>query len=71
VTLVLPKALHGAVPKVVGLPFGRAQARLQRYRLEWKVDGHPSPAAKVIAQTPHWGIAGKRGLVVTLTVKRG
>jgi membrane peptidoglycan carboxypeptidase len=71
VTLVLPKALHGAVPKVVGLPLGRAQARLERYHLKWKVDGHPSPAAKVIAQTPHWGLAGKRGLVVTLAVKPG
>jgi hypothetical protein len=25
----------------------------------------------VIAQTPRWGVAGKRGLVVTLVVKRG
>jgi hypothetical protein len=73
VTLVLPKALHGAVPKVVGLRLGRAQGRLEHLHLKWKVDGHPhpSPAAKVIAQTPRWGVAGKRGLVVTLVVKRG
>jgi len=71
VTLVLPKALHGRVPKVVGLRLGRAKARLERYHLKWKVDGEPPAAAKVIAQTPRWGVAGKRGLVVTLVVKGG
>jgi beta-lactam-binding protein with PASTA domain len=70
VTLVLPKALQGAVPKVVGLRLGRAEARLERYHLKWKVDGSPSLAAKVIGQTPRWGVAGKRGLVVTLVVKQ-
>jgi membrane peptidoglycan carboxypeptidase len=71
VTLVVPKALHGTVPKLVGLPLGRAKARLERYHLKWKVDGEPPAAAKVIAQTPRWGLAGKRGLVVTLVVKGG
>jgi membrane peptidoglycan carboxypeptidase len=70
VTLVLPKALQGAVPKVVGLRLGRAEARLERYHLKWKVDGNPSLAAKVTGQTPRWGVAGKRGLVVTLVVKQ-
>jgi beta-lactam-binding protein with PASTA domain len=55
---------------VVGLRLGRAKARLARYHLKWKVDGEPA-GAKVIAQTPHGGVAGKRGLVVTLVVKRG
>jgi penicillin-binding protein 1A len=71
VTLVLPKALHGAVPKVVGLRLARAKARLERYHLESKVDGTPSAAARVIAQSPRWGVAGRRGLVVTLAVKGG
>jgi penicillin-binding protein 1A len=69
VTLVLPKAQHGAVPKVVGLRLARAKARLQRHHLKWKVDGHPSGAARVIAQSPRWGVAGKRGLVITLAVR--
>ena len=30
VTLVVPKALQGEVPKVVGLRLGRAKARLER-----------------------------------------
>jgi penicillin-binding protein 1A len=69
VTLVLPKALQGAVPKVVGLLLSRAEARLERYHLKWKVSGSPPPAAKVIAQSPRWHVAAKRGLVVTLVVR--
>jgi penicillin-binding protein 1A len=71
VTLVLPKALQGAVPKVVGLRLGRAKAQLERYHLKWKVDGSRSAAARVIAQSPRWGVAAKRGLVVTLAVRHG
>jgi penicillin-binding protein 1A len=71
VTLVLPKALQGAVPKLVGLRLARAQALLDRYHLKWDVDGSPRPGAKVIAQTPRWGVASKKGLVVTLVVRRG
>jgi penicillin-binding protein 1A len=71
VTLVVPKALQGKVPKLVGLRLGRAKARLERLHLKWKVEGEPAAGAKVIAQTPHWGVAGKRGLVVTLVVKSG
>jgi penicillin-binding protein 1A len=69
VTLVLPKALQGEVPKVVGLRLSRAEARLERYHLKWKVNGSPPPAAKVIAQSPRWHVAAKRGLVVTLVVR--
>jgi penicillin-binding protein 1A len=71
VTLVLPKALHGVVPKVVGLRLSRAEARLERYHLKWKVGGSPPPGAKVIAQSPRWHVAAKRGLVVTLVVRGG
>ncbi|MFL5939912.1 MAG: PASTA domain-containing protein, partial [Gaiellaceae bacterium] len=71
VTLVVPKALQGKVPRVVGLQLGRAKARLERLHFKWKADGDAPAAAKVIAQTPRWGVAGKRGLVVTLVVKGG
>jgi membrane peptidoglycan carboxypeptidase len=70
VTLVVPKALQGEVPKVVGLRLGRAKARLERLHFKWKAEDDASAAAKVIAQTPRWGVAGKRGLVITLVVKR-
>jgi membrane peptidoglycan carboxypeptidase len=71
VTLVLPKALQGAVPKLVGLRLARAEARLDRLHLKWKVDGSPPSGAKVVAQSPRWGLAAKRGLTVTLVVKGG
>ncbi len=71
VTLVLPKALHGAVPKVVGLRLARAKARLERFYLEWKVDGNPPPGAKVVEQTPGPRTAAAPGLVVTLVVAGG
>jgi beta-lactam-binding protein with PASTA domain len=69
--LVLPKALHGVVPRVVGLKLARAKARLERLHLRWKVDGHPHGGAKVIAQSPGAQRAAKRGLVITLVVKGG
>ncbi len=71
VTLVLPKALHGTIPRLIGLRLARAQARLERLHLKWKVSGSPSPGAKVIGQTPEPGRAAGRGLVVTLVVKGG
>ncbi|HUK94697.1 MAG TPA: PBP1A family penicillin-binding protein [Gaiellaceae bacterium] len=70
VTLVLPRAMHGVVPRVVGLRFARARARLARLHLRWKVDGHPSPGARVIWQWPHWQTAADKGLVVRLAVRQ-
>ena len=70
-TLVLPKALHGEVPKLIGLRLARAEARLERYHLKWQVDGSPPLTAKVIWQSPRWQRAADRGLVVRLAVKGG
>jgi penicillin-binding protein 1A len=69
VTLVLPKALHGVVPRLIGLRLARAEARLERLHLKWNVDGKPPAGAKVIGQTPSPRTAAKPGLVVTLVVK--
>ncbi|HEY6835133.1 MAG TPA: PBP1A family penicillin-binding protein [Gaiellaceae bacterium] len=71
VTLVLPKALHGIVPKVVGLKFARAKARLARFHLKWKVDGDPPGSALVTWQSPRGQTAATKGLVVRLAVKGG
>ena len=68
VTLVLRKAREGAVPKVVGLRLGRAEALLVRSHLKWKVAGRPRAGAKVIWQSPRWRLAARRGLVVNLAV---
>jgi len=69
VTLVLPRAMHGAVPNVIGLRLARAEARLERLHLKWEVGGHPSPRAKVIWQSPAPRTAADKSLVVRLAVK--
>ena len=71
VTLVLPKALHGIVPKVVGLRLARAKARLERFHLQWRVDGDPPGSAIVTWQNPRWRTAATKGLIVRLAVKSG
>ena len=71
VTLVLPKALQGTVPRVVGLRLARAEARLERLHLKWRVSGSERAEAKVIGQSPRWNVAAKHGLVITLVVKGG
>jgi penicillin-binding protein 1A len=67
ITLVLPKSLHGAIPKVVGLQLGRAKAKLARLKLDLKIDG-PS-AGKVVKQSLRPGTAAGPGLRLTLSVK--
>ena len=71
VTLVLPKALHGSVPRVVGLSLARAKARLERFHLKWKVNGNARAGAKVLEQTPGPRTAAAPGLVVRLVVAGG
>jgi penicillin-binding protein 1A len=71
VTLVLPKAMHGVIPRVVGLPLARAKARLERFHLNWKVDGNAQPGAKVLHQTPGPRTAAAPGLFVKLVVAGG
>ena len=70
VTLVLPKALHGVVPKIVGLRLARAKARLERFHLKWKLDGDPPASARVIWQSPRWRTAATPGMVVRLAVRK-
>jgi penicillin-binding protein 1A len=67
IRLVLPKSLHGAIPKVVGLTLPRAQAKLARLKLGLKVKG--GPTGKVTVQSLRPGTAAAPGLELTLTVK--
>ena len=67
VTLVVAKALHGTVPRVVGLPVATAEARLKRLHLEVTVVGGSS--GKVIGQSPAPGSAAGAGLRVKLALK--
>ena len=63
--------LFRSVPKVVGLRFARAKARLERFHLKWKVDGHPPGSAIVTWQSPSGQTAATSGMVVRLAVKSG
>jgi len=67
VTLVVPKSLHGTMPRVLGLPLRRAQAILAPLHLDVHVTG--GPAGKVVWQLPLAGAASAPGMRVSLTVK--
>jgi hypothetical protein len=63
VRLVVPKSLHGAVPRVVGESLARAKRRLAKLHLKVVVHGG---SGKVIGQAPRSGTAAAPGLTVTL-----
>jgi hypothetical protein len=67
ITIVLPKSLHGAIPKCVGLKLARAKSKLARLKLDVKVRG--GSTGKVTAQSLRPGTAAAPGLKLTLTVK--
>jgi penicillin-binding protein 1A len=67
VTLVLPRALHGVVPKLVGVPIARARAKLRRLKVRVRVAG--ARKGRVVAQVPQSGVASVPGMRVVLTVR--
>ncbi len=72
VTLIVPKAQHGVIPKLVGSTLREARAKLRRIDLTAEVagftDGKPG---RIVAQFPVAGLAAKPGLTVSLVVGRG
>jgi penicillin-binding protein 1A len=72
VTLVLPKPLHGVVPRVVGLPLQRALRKLQRLNLAPKIQPDDAEAGRrVLRQWPRPGVAAAPGMLVKLVVRSG
>jgi penicillin-binding protein 1A len=71
VKLVLPKARHGVVPRLLGLPFERAKLKLERRKLRFEVeetdDGRPG---RVVFQIPRAGVAAAPGMLVRIAVGR-
>jgi penicillin-binding protein 1A len=67
VIVVLAKAEHGIVPKVVGLPVDSASDRLRGLKLEPDVRGE----GLVVAQKPKWGTAAAPGMPITLVARDG
>jgi beta-lactam-binding protein with PASTA domain len=70
VTLVLPKALHGLVPRVVGLSLPAARARLTRLKLRPVVRFGRGRLGRVVSQEPRAGVAAGPGMTVRLVVGR-
>ena len=66
-TLVLPKAQHGVVPKLVGLTVKKARAKAAKLRLDLRLTGLPSD--RVVSQTPRWGVAAAPGMRLVLKTK--
>jgi beta-lactam-binding protein with PASTA domain len=71
VRIVVSKATHGTVPRLVGLDVDQARKLLARRGYVPRIELVPGDADVVLSQTPKSGTAGKRDLVVTLRVGRG
>jgi hypothetical protein len=72
VRIVIPKALHGRVPNVVGVRVAKAQRRLAAYDLTGVVEAFAGgDLGVVIAQFPGAGRAAGANLTVRLVVGRG
>ena len=71
VMLVVPHAVHGVVPNVVGLDLRRARKRLHTVKASGTVvrlaDGKPG---RVLAQRPRAGVAAAPHMTVRLTLGR-
>jgi beta-lactam-binding protein with PASTA domain len=69
---VIPRALHGVVPDLIGLTIEQARVKLRRNGLEAIVeasgDGEPGV---VLGQSPGPGIAAGRNTTIRLVVARG
>jgi penicillin-binding protein 1A len=68
VTLVLAKALHGTVPKIVGLDVNSARIALAEHKLKMSVVSAPGKAGQVLWQRPAGGAAAAPGMTVRIKV---
>jgi penicillin-binding protein 1A len=68
VTIVLAKPLHGTVPKLVGLSWSRASAKLRRLKVHVHLQRSKGAPGRVVDQKPRAGVAAAPGMKVTVTV---
>ena len=73
VRIVLPKAVHGRIPDVVGLPLARARRLLARRELAGVVETYADGKRRgaVMTQIPRAGRAAVPNMTVRLVVARG
>jgi penicillin-binding protein 1A len=67
VNVVLVRAEHGVIPKLVGMPVDGASEKLESLGLEPEVHGE----GRVVAQRPKWGTAFVPGATITLVARAG
>jgi membrane peptidoglycan carboxypeptidase len=70
VTIVLAKPLHGTVPKLVGLRWKQASAKLRRLKVNVVLHTGKGQRGRVLAQVPGAGVAAAPGMRVSVTVGR-
>jgi penicillin-binding protein 1A len=71
VRIVVPKAEHGRIPNVVGLPFDKARRQLARRQLAGLLQAYADgKAGVVLQQVPRAGLAAVPNLTVKLIVGR-
>jgi beta-lactam-binding protein with PASTA domain len=70
VTIVLAKAQHGVVPKIVGLSLRQARTRLRKLELTTSVRFGSGKPGRVVSQVPRAGVAAAPGMTVRLVVAR-
>lgn len=68
VTIVLAKALHGTVPKIVGLDVASARITLAEHKLKVDVVTAPGKPGRVLWQKPAGGAAAAPGMTVRIKV---
>jgi penicillin-binding protein 1A len=68
VTIVLAKALHGTVPRIVGLDVRSARIALAKHKLRVTVVSAPGKPGRVLAQKPAGGAAAAPGMTVQIKV---
>ena len=73
VRIVLPEAMNGRIPDVVGMPLERARRRLAARHLAGSVRAYADGdrAGIVLAQSPRPGRAAVRNMTIRLVVSRG
>jgi penicillin-binding protein 1A len=73
VRIVLPKAVHGRIPDVIGLPLARAREALARRGVAGVVEAYAdgSRGGTVVTQIPRAGRAAVPNMTVRLVVARG
>jgi len=71
VTLVLPRALHGVIPALVGLSPAQARTRLAPLHMQLRVSAGGASGGRIVSQSPPEGAAAAPGLAESVRLGPG